>query len=80
MAEIRRNGCKLIMLLREELEKPTKSRGHKRAFVSEAGRGDDGLLDALKATWTKEEFLAVSGVGEVKAARYGETFLRTISR
>ncbi|SHI22261.1 ATP-dependent DNA helicase RecQ [Sporobacter termitidis DSM 10068] len=34
---------------------------------------------AAKRPRTMPEFLEVSGVGEVKAARYGEAFLRTIS-
>jgi len=34
---------------------------------------------AAKAPRTIEEFLEVSGVGEVKAARYGEAFLRAIA-
>lgn len=35
---------------------------------------------AEKAPKTMEEFLCVSGVGQVKAARYGEAFLKEISR
>lgn len=34
---------------------------------------------AAKAPRTMAEFLDVSGVGEVKAARYGEIFLKTIA-
>ena len=34
---------------------------------------------AAKAPRTMAEFLEVSGVGEVKAARYGEIFLKTIA-
>ena len=38
------------------------------------------LVDmAAKRPRTREEFLGVSGVGEVKAARYGEAFLRVIA-
>lgn len=34
---------------------------------------------AAKAPHTTEDFLEVSGVGEIKAARYGEAFLKTIA-
>ena len=34
---------------------------------------------AEKAPHTMDEFLDVTGVGEVKAARYGEEFLRAIA-
>ena len=34
---------------------------------------------AVKKPQTMEEFLEVSGVGQVKAARYGEKFLREIA-
>ena len=34
---------------------------------------------AEKAPRTIDEFLDVTGVGEVKAARYGEEFLRAIA-
>lgn len=35
---------------------------------------------AVKEPKTMEEFLEVSGVGEIKAARYGEIFLKVISK
>ena len=34
---------------------------------------------AAKAPRTMEDFLEVSGVGEIKAARYGEAFLKAIA-
>ena len=34
---------------------------------------------AAKAPHTTEDFLEVSGVGEIKAARYGEAFLKAIA-
>ena len=34
---------------------------------------------AVKAPRTMAEFLDVSGVGETKAARYGEVFLKAIA-
>ena len=34
---------------------------------------------AAKAPRTMEDFLEVSGVGEIKAARYGEAFLKVIA-
>ena len=34
---------------------------------------------AAKAPHTMEDFLEVSGVGEIKAARYGEAFLKAIA-
>ena len=34
---------------------------------------------AAKAPRTMEEFLAVSGVGQIKAQRYGEEFLAVIA-
>ena len=34
---------------------------------------------ALKRPHTMEEFLAVNGIGEFKAARYGKTFLEVIA-
>ena len=34
---------------------------------------------AAKAPHSMEDFLEVSGVGEIKAARYGEAFLKAIA-
>ena len=34
---------------------------------------------AAKAPQTMDDFLDVSGVGEIKAARYGEAFLKVIA-
>ena len=62
-----------------------------RALRAEIARGEDvpayivfsnaTLSDmAARAPETDEEFLEVSGVGEVKAERYGKTFLEEIRR
>ena len=92
--EIRQNACKLVYVAPERLEKVCRaledsgfSATRYHAGLSDEERRqnqtdfqfDQKLVMVAKAPRTIDQFLQVSGVGEVKAERYGAEFIRAIS-